>query len=860
MPEDFTSAIQDVGYDSLDDNTNNDGDVPHGANCGTSTRDVDPNLDRELDEMRGVIADPSPDASATELRQSITKGPLDAAITTLAKNPMRYQTPESKATANSAELYLMLPSELQAQGMKYEHFEQLVYTPLAPILFQDPSAMDVSGLFKNKVLTQIACMLHFGKGILTGKKKGGPPRRGQKLKTTMTTEGVIAICCTLARFLLSGDDEFSSTGSQTGILYKKDFEFYIELLRKQENKRWALGIFEHFDSAVFGANRCDGSQQPPSEVEGSAEPPRSWEDDMLLQLGSLGGTEGVNSDAFADPFTVQPIAHPPVVTSGTQSAASQTRTNSLSVTGAAWGGTLISSTVLPTTNIGISVPAFTPHVDGNSVAEAGTNSQVGLSVSMSPSQSVIVSVTGSELYLPLSDLSLGSSQPSISTHLNPPVPPVVVPALVQFLPTTINRRQPGILPMPFMLKDYETVAMIRCLTLCFALHSFEGVLAEKPTNIIALLGKAKLPTSPEVVPISIGLCLWAMDHKAKAKAAWQHSLEVNLSEWSAQLLLGLESINASKTGTKYIEAAFKANQKSPVVTNALCELFLRKSIEASRRTVQFADTLTSLTEGNLHATRVLHTEGSLMDATKYYTSATEGQPKHVLGAIGMAQIQMHNDEIPGAIHTLDMLIQPPNPQRSVEATVMLASLCVHPRPGVSSSDAAQEKVHACELFDCATKVLEHEDTHPNGNANVSTRAAAATADDLEMHLEVARLWQEEQPEQTARALHEAFRISEAMDPVLDYLRTNQGGMPHLFWWLPVLPSPSTLDWFCTILWYSQKHVYSLVSIVDSGRHPSLVFHRWYGDSTFSITYVLFGILWELNMDLKTLNDIETMVQ
>ncbi|KAI6106558.1 hypothetical protein EDD16DRAFT_1713360 [Pisolithus croceorrhizus] len=180
-----------------------------------------------------------------------------------------------------------------------------------------------------------------------------------------------------------------------------------------------------------------------------------------------------------------------------------------------------------------------------------------------------------------------------------------------------------------------------------------------------------------------------------------------------------------------------------------------------------------------------------MDATKYYTSATEGQPKHVLGAIGMAQIQMHNDEIPGAIHTLDMLIQPPNPQRSVEATVMLASLCVHPRPGVSSSDAAQEKVHACELFDCATKVLEHEDTHPNGNANVSTRAAAATADDLEMHLE--------------------------------------------------------------------KHVYSLVSIVDSGRHPSLVFHRWYGDSTFSITYVLFGILWELNMDLKTLNDIETMV-
>lgn len=101
-----------------------------------------------------------------------------------------------------------------------------------------------------------------------------------------------------------------------------------------------------------------------------------------------------------------------------------------------------------------------------------------------------------------------------------------------------------------------------------------------------------------------------MDHKAKAKAAWQRSLEVvrssllqisfnrstqrydqNPSEWAAQLLLGLESINASKsgsqteqeraeaflTGTKYIEKAFNANQKSAAAANALCELFLRKN-------------------------------------------------------------------------------------------------------------------------------------------------------------------------------------------------------------------------------------------------------------------------------------------
>ncbi|KAI6100509.1 hypothetical protein F5141DRAFT_1066113 [Pisolithus sp. B1] len=745
MPEDFTSAIWGVGYDSLDDNSNNNGDVPHGVSCRTSTRDVDPNLDRELDEVQRVMANPSPDVSATELHQALG----------------HVQTPESKATANSAELYFMLPSELQAQAMKYEHFEQLmsgehqiqptianysflqftsmvnsehrnilkpvkdstvqlfahlspgldlvaladwrkrtanpaflsllkqtplnteeVYTPLAPILFQDLSAMDVSGLFKNKVLTQIACVLHFRKGVLTGKKKGGPPRRGQKLKTTMTTEGVIAICCTLGSQIPSCtltvhslDDEFSSTGSQTGISYEKDFEFHIELLRKQENKRWALGIYEHFDSAMFGAGWHDGSQQPPSEAKGSAEPPRSWEDDMLSQLGSLGGTEGVNSDAFADPFTVQPTAHPPVVISSTQSAASQTHTNSLSVTGTAWGGTLISST------------------------------------------SVIVFTTGSELHLPLSDLSLGSSQPSISTCSNPPIPPVVVPALNNQLKVARNCTYA-------MLKDYETVAMIRCFmqallmgevgNLCFALHSFEGVLAEKPATIVALLGKAHimharqnypqalkllqlevLQFNPSCIPdprIGIGLCLWAMDHKAKAKAAWQHSLEVR---------------GRTLMGTKYIKAAFKTNQKSAVAANALCKLFLQKS--------------------NLK--QVLHVEGSLMDATKYYASATEGQPKHVLGAIGMAWM-MYN-----ACHRM---AEPPNPQRSVEATVMLASLCAHTGQGYRVVMLHKKRSMLANFLTMPPKCLTPR--------YMSQWKSAVTADDLEMHLEVAHLWQEEQPE------------------------------------------------------------------------------------------------------------------
>ncbi|KAG6370024.1 hypothetical protein JVT61DRAFT_12543 [Boletus reticuloceps] len=209
------------------------------------------------------------------------------------------------------------------------------------------------------------------------------------------------------------------------------------------------------------------------------------------------------------------------------------------------------------------------------------------------------------------------------------------------------------------------------------MRSFEGVLAEKPTNIVALLGKVRsfarssllkltgfrntglhslrktgLSSSSQIVPASP-----PNKPVAKAKAAWQRSLEVNLSEWAAQLLLGSESINASKAGsqteqehtqaflvgTKYIEKAFNANQKSAAAANTLCELFLRKNnLKRECNTFEHVSELSDshsgietsgANDGNLRAARALHAEGSIKEATKYYTTTTEDQPKHILGAI-----------------------------------------------------------------------------------------------------------------------------------------------------------------------------------------------------------------------------------
>lgn len=49
-----------------------------------------------------------------------------------------------------------------------------------------------------------------------------------------------------------------------------------------------------------------------------------------------------------------------------------------------------------------------------------------------------------------------------------------------------------------------------------------------------------------------------------------------------------------------------------------------------------------LTEGYLKVGRVCHAEGLHSLATKFYATAIEGQPKHILAAIGLAQLQMHN--------------------------------------------------------------------------------------------------------------------------------------------------------------------------------------------------------------------------
>jgi RNA polymerase-associated protein CTR9 len=115
---------------------------------------------------------------------------------------------------------------------------------------------------------------------------------------------------------------------------------------------------------------------------------------------------------------------------------------------------------------------------------------------------------------------------------------------------------------------------------------------------------------------------------------------------------------------------------------------------------------------------------------------------------------------------------------------MLASLRVHPRPGVSSTDLEQERAQARELLSRISKALELPDYTPvsangSGNPPAMSRTARSIAEDVDVHTEIAQLWQGENLERGGRALREAVRISEATGSVVDpRLLNNLGVVAH----------------------------------------------------------------------------------
>lgn len=135
------------------------------------------------------------------------------------------------------------------------------------------------------------------------------------------------------------------------------------------------------------------------------------------------------------------------------------------------------------------------------------------------------------------------------------------------------------------------------------------------------------------------------------------------------------------------------------------------------------------------------------------------------------------------MHTLHTLLKDQTAdKKSTEAEAMLASIRALARPGVSSSDLAQAKISARELYSEVCKTLHlPEATHQavNGHSTTLTRSQRKLAEDIDMHVEIAKLWYEDDLSRAERGLQEAFRLSELSGTVDPRLVNNLGALQHL---------------------------------------------------------------------------------
>jgi RNA polymerase-associated protein CTR9 len=173
--------------------------------------------------------------------------------------------------------------------------------------------------------------------------------------------------------------------------------------------------------------------------------------------------------------------------------------------------------------------------------------------------------------------------------------------------------------------------------------------------------------------------------------------------------------------------------------------------------------------------RVFHADAQYALATRHYQAASDGPNRGALPSVGLAQMQLQTEEVAAAIHTLDTYVQNNRASAVPEASIMLASLRANPRRGVSSAEVTQDKKRARDMFDQIWKILETSE-HSESRIAGSTHRLA---DDMDMYLDIARLWQQDSADKVMRALKEALRISQAKNRPDPRIVNNLAALTHI---------------------------------------------------------------------------------
>ncbi|WVR04975.1 hypothetical protein IAU60_001987 [Kwoniella sp. DSM 27419] len=322
----------------------------------------------------------------------------------------------------------------------------------------------------------------------------------------------------------------------------------------------------------------------------------------------------------------------------------------------------------------------------------------------------------------------------------------------------------------------------------------ERLLQRQPNNLIALTAQARLQFArraheaaletyqkllsldPEMSPdprIGLGLCLWQLGDKDKARLAWERASQRDPQSWVCLLLLGLASLNLAREpalaqeqriklsteGIDFVKRAFKLNVKSPASALALSTISgqggqLPLASKLAERAIQYSDNKRHAVLANAERGRLGFMSGDVADAGRFIAAAKAEDPAavNILAELTLGQIAIKSGNLREALNFIEQTARRLNGKGPLEYTVLHACLLAYPHPGMSSDEVAKNRTTARNMLGEVHALVSSAETDEDW---AKLRGVGSDAD---IFVDLAKLWQGESLEKAISAYQTAVSI------------------------------------------------------------------------------------------------------
>lgn len=397
-------------------------------------------------------------------------------------------------------------------------------------------------------------------------------------------------------------------------------------------------------------------------------------------------------------------------------------------------------------------------------------------------------------------LQLATSSLNDASRINPAFPPL-------FLARGVLQLLKASLQAPSTSSGPRAVDPERTELLRQALKSFEDALrVSQGKNMLGLMGKAralysmgkyaealtayqdvlrKMPSLVDPDPrIGIGCCLWQSGYKDDARNAWERSLTLNPENKFANVLLGLYYLDSSshlptnttkflqlyKTAmTEYTQKAFKLDKNNPLSCATFAGYFLsRKSFgnvdTLAHKAIQYTDVNAIASDGWYLLARKEHYEGNINQASSFYRRADDargGTERGYLPAkFGAAQLSVLRNDMGEAKLQLEKMIQL---SKNYEAMILLGTLYAEEVFVNQVSEVKEDK--SAEVKKAVTLLENVRAVWKDSKKNLTP--------DPSVLLNLARLYESDQPDKALQCLRQAEELEISQIPESEYPKDTE---------------------------------------------------------------------------------------